>query len=106
MKTDVPPPDTDSIPAYIRESVEEILFSTNNLFRAVITRDEQGVFRVHRDYWCVSDFEYIGEGYWCQCDRMNTMTDTLENARALSKQKLRESSDGYQSNSEWDRSRV
>lgn len=100
MKEDVPPPDTASIPAYIRESVVERLFSTNNLFRAVITKDAQAVFRVHRDYWCVSDYEYIGEGYWCQCDQMNTMTDTLESARELAQQKLRETSDGYETNSE------
>lgn len=100
MKTDIPPPDKESIPAFIRESVEDILFSTNNLFRAVITSDEQKMFRVHRDYWCVSDYEYICEGYWCQCDQMNTMTDSLESAREFAKQKLRETSDGCETNSE------
>lgn len=73
----------------------EIVFSTNNLFRAVITRDDQSIFRVHRDYWCVSDYDYVGYAYWSQFDQMNTMTDSLESARELAKQALRETSDGY-----------
>ena len=102
MNGDIPPPDVEAIPVYVRESVEEILFSMHSLFRAVLTKDNQEVYRVHRDYWCVSDFEYIGKGYWCKCDQMNTMTDTLENARELAKQKLRETSDGYETTTERD----
>jgi hypothetical protein len=88
MKPVPPEPDTESRPKYVSEDVVELHFSPSRRYRAVITTDREGHFRVHRDYWCIADFEYIGEGYWCQNDTTATITDTLELARKLAHETL------------------
>lgn len=88
MSPELPPPDTESWPSYISEEVHELIFSDSKERRAVITEDTQGLFRVHTDYWCLSDFDYIGEGYWVQDDHFATITDTIENARKLAREAL------------------
>ncbi|MCH7227435.1 hypothetical protein [Haloferula sp. A504] len=93
MKQDLPEPDTDSQPIYVSEEVLEILFSPSRRYRAIITKDREGLLRIHRDYWCTSDYEYIGEGYWCQNDTLATITDTIESARKLAQEALDQTGD-------------
>ena len=88
MQFDLPPPDTQSRPSYHSEAVVEVLYSETKQRRAVITQDRDLHFRVHTDYWCLADFDYIGQGYWAQDDRFATITDTLERARVLAKEAL------------------
>lgn len=88
MKPNPPPPDVHSIPRYHSESVLEIVFSRTKERRAVICRDGEGLYRVHTDYWCIADFDFIGEGYWAQDDRFATITDTPERAKQLAHEAL------------------
>jgi hypothetical protein len=88
MPSELPAPDTTSSPSYHSEKVVEILFSDSKERRAVIAQDRDKHYRVHTDYWCLSDYEYIGEGYWSQDDRFATITDTLDSARKLAKEAL------------------
>ncbi len=76
--------------SYISEKVIKIVFSRTNERRVVITQDRNGQYRVRAEYWCLSDFEYIGEEYWAQDDRFTTITDTIETAQKLAKEALYE----------------
>lgn len=86
----LPPPDTESVPAFHSETVVELLFSRNTSRRAVITLDREGLFRIHTDYWCLAEFDRTGEGYWEQDDRFATITDSVESARKLAREALHE----------------
>jgi hypothetical protein len=95
MQTDPLLPNIIAIPSLVDGTVVEMTFSRRNLFRAVIIRSFQGLFRIRRDRWDVFDFEIIGKGYWSQDDQGSTLTDTIEIARVLAREKLSETSDGY-----------
>lgn len=90
MVSDLPAPDINSCPSYVSENVVKVIFSRTNERRAVITQDRNGRYRVRTEYWCLSDFEYIGKGYWVQDDRFSTITDTIETAQKLANEVLHE----------------
>jgi len=78
-----PPPDTSAlVPVRGQQVVEEFL-SEDKRQRVAILRDERGIFRVRSFRWCIEDWEVAGRAFWIQEDAMNTMTDTLEDARRL-----------------------
>jgi hypothetical protein len=65
-----------------QEVVEEF-FSPGKRQRVAILRDEKGIFRVRSFRWCIEDWEVAGRAFWIEADAMNTMTDTMEDARRL-----------------------
>ena len=87
-------PDIHQVPKFHSEDVVEVLFSLNNNFRAIITKTRQGTYHVMREKWDLSDWEQIGEGYWNPDDRFKTLTDRLETARELAREKLSATPDG------------
>jgi hypothetical protein len=87
-------PDIHQIPKFHSEDVVEILFSRKNNYRAIITKTRQGTFHVIREKWDLSDWDFIGKGYWNQNDQFKTLTDRLETARQLAREKLTETSEG------------
>lgn len=93
-QSEPPPPDVTTQPRLTSETVLELLFSRTNQFRLVISRDRRGLFRIHRDKWCVSDWDIIGEAFWIQDGHFVTMTDTLASARQLAREALQATSDG------------
>lgn len=66
----------------------EIVYSPSRKYREVISRDRAGLFRVHDERWSTEDWDVTDAGYWCPYDRTATITDTLENARALAAEAL------------------
>jgi hypothetical protein len=40
--------------------------------------------------WDLSDWEHCGQAFWSQVGRGNTITDTIDNARLLAREKLLE----------------
>ena len=78
-----PPPDTSALVPVRGQQVVEEFYSRGKQLRVTILRDEQGIFRVRSFRWCIEDWKVAGRAFWLQADAMNTMTDTLEDARRL-----------------------
>ena len=91
MLPNLPTPDTTSQPSYSSENVLEIIFSSSKERRAVITQDRNSCYRVHTDYWCLSDFDFIGIGYWSAEDKFAILTESMESALKLAREALQES---------------
>jgi hypothetical protein len=92
-------PDTRHTPSYFGEVVVEILYSTHDEFRAIITERPEGIFHVRKEKWDLSDWDIIRKGYWIPQDRGTTFTDRIETAQALAREKLQATSDGINSES-------
>ena len=85
------PPDTRHDPVYQGELTLETTYSRTKIYRAVITRDTNGRFRVRRQKW--------SEG-WLPEERTMTVAVSLEAARGLADEKLKETPDGLSSSTE------
>jgi hypothetical protein len=83
-----PPPDTSAHVKVCGQQIVEEFFSPNQWQRATIYQDEKGIFRIRLYRWCIDDWEAAGAAFWAQVDAMNTMTDTLDNARRIAKEYL------------------
>jgi hypothetical protein len=88
-------PDTSLIPTSRGETVVEIIFSRHTQFRAIVTKKSQNIFRIQREKWSLSEFEHIGRGYWEPDEQGLTLTDQLETAQALAREKLAATTDGF-----------
>src|SRR5580658_358631 len=86
----LPPPDTTHTPRYTAESVLECLYSADTKHRAVLTRDGRGLLHVRCQVWDLSEWERLGSGFWNPVGKGATITDTIENARLLAQERLRE----------------
>lgn len=84
-----PPPDTSRTPRY-RYEVLECIYSANNSHRAVLTRDDRGLFHVSCEKWDLSEWEHCGYGFWSPIGSGATITDTVDNARKLGRERLLE----------------
>ena len=89
MKADKYAPDLKHVPFRSGESVAEIVFSRDNTYRVVIAQRQPNLYHVYLEMWDVSDWEFLGRGYWNPHDTHNTFADTLETARELALEKLR-----------------
>ena len=87
-KRPAPPPDTSALVPVRGQQVVEEFFSPDKWQRVTILRDEGGVLRVRSFRWCTEDWEVAGQAFWNEVDAMNTMTDTLDNARRLASECL------------------
>ena len=90
-------PDTSHTPSYFGEAVVEILYSQHDEFRTIITKRREETFRVRREKWDLGDWDAIGEGYWNEDDHGTTLTDRIETARVLAREKLLATTDGLKS---------
>jgi hypothetical protein len=84
------PPDTRHEPVYQGELTLETAYSRTKLFRAIITRDSNGRFRVRRQRWNAQDD-------WIPDERAMTVAASLDAARILAEEKLKETRDGLSS---------
>jgi hypothetical protein len=75
---------------YPDELTLEVTYSRTKLYRSVITRDANARFRVRRQRWDVRDSEFTGGGHWLPDERGMTIAVSLEAARGLAEEKLRE----------------
>ena len=84
------PPDPSIPPTYPGETVVEVIYSKSRSIRVVITQETR-TFRVHRQEW---EAPYAGSASWLPADTWATFTDSLERARGLAQEHLRESGNG------------
>ena len=66
----------------------ECLYSLDKNHRAVLTRDGKGLVRVRCESWNLSEWEQSGIGFWNPRGKGATITDTIDNARALARERL------------------
>jgi hypothetical protein len=85
-----PPPDTSAPVRIAGQRLVEEFFSPDQMHRILITQDESGVYRVRSFRWCVEDWEVGGGVFWMQDDTFSTMTDTLDDARRLARERVTE----------------
>jgi hypothetical protein len=85
-----PPPDTSHIPRYSNLTVLECLYSENLRYRAVLVRDSSGYLRVRYEMWNLSEWENSDVAFWGQVGQGTTITDTIDNARQLARERLLE----------------
>jgi hypothetical protein len=72
----------------------EITYSGTKRFRTVITRDQDGRFRVRRERWETETLGDGSRGYWRNDAGRASIAASLEIARELAEEKLAESGDG------------
>ena len=89
-------PDLTHVPSFFNESVVELLYSRKNNSRAIIARNSQANFHVFVEHWDISDWEYTSRGFWIPEGGGKTITDTLETARILAREKLKGTPDGLE----------
>lgn len=83
-------PDKSARTHYAGETIQDVVYSADDNFRTVIGVDERGTFRLHCEKWLLfATWEEI-EPLWAPVGEGNTLTDTLENARLLAKERLTE----------------
>ncbi len=89
MDTPLPPsPDTSHQPSYGSfEDVVEILYGTQNLRRAIITKDQMGLFRVRFEEWDITGWDQGEPIYWVSASRASII-DTLKNARRIAHKQI------------------
>jgi hypothetical protein len=93
MNPPPPPPDTKVRFSRVGEEEIECLYSPQHEYRAVISRDRAGLYRVCRERWNTSDWELARHAFWSEDERTVTITDTVENARTLAMEHLSEVTD-------------
>jgi hypothetical protein len=85
-----PQPDTSQLARYVDESAVECIYSDDLHYRAVLLSDSANNFRVRCEKWDLSEWENSGIGYWMQVTQGTTITDSIDNARLLARERLLE----------------
>jgi hypothetical protein len=85
-----PQPDTNKVPRYVDETAVECIYSDDLHHRAVLLSDSANNFRVRCEKWDVSEWETSGIGFWMQVTQGTTMTDSIDTARLLARERLLE----------------
>jgi hypothetical protein len=85
-----PPPDTSHVPRYSNLTVLECLYSEDLRYRAVLVRDSSAYLRVRYEMWDLSEWPNSGFAFWGQVGQGTTITDTIDNARLLARERLLE----------------
>jgi hypothetical protein len=93
-----PSPDTSVRFGHVNEEEVECFYSSQQQYRAVISRDPAGRYRIRRERWNTGDWDIAKVAFWCDDDAMVTITDTLENARKLAAERLSEVPDALSKN--------
>jgi hypothetical protein len=74
----------------VDEEEVECVYSPQRQYRVIISRDRAGRYRIHRERWDTGDWDIAKAAYWCEDDKMVTITDTVESARKLVAERLSE----------------
>lgn len=82
-----PKPDISHKPSFSSQKIIEIIYSSSNYARGIITIDSKGLYRVRTEFWDVGDWESTGAAFWNE-DHIGTLIDTLENAQKLCRECL------------------
>ena len=85
--TPAPPPDKAYVRQFDGQTVVEVLYSPSDCERAIITRDELGVYRIRIEFWDTSDWERVGEAFWWH-RFSGSLTDSFETAQQLAREYL------------------
>jgi hypothetical protein len=90
LRQPVPPPTPDehTTPVFAGQTIVELRYSLHRHYRAVITQDSAGRFRVHRQWWDASDWDVASSAYWADDNDGAVIADTLERARGLATEAL------------------
>ena len=88
MAGPAPPPDVSAPFSHPTEEIIELTYSPGKHWRAIVTRDMAGRYRVHQEYWNSEDWAVGGSVFWVPCDGFATFAGTLERARALAREAL------------------
>jgi hypothetical protein len=70
------------------EEPVETVYSPSKAFRAAITVDSRGAYRIHLELWDTDGWPLGEAAHWCACNRGATFVDTLERARTLAQERL------------------
>jgi len=84
-----PSPDATVEATYQGRSVVESHYSASGRFRAIITHHPGGHFSVHRQQWDISGWEAGGTPAWVPAGGGAIIGDTIERARTLAVEALR-----------------
>jgi hypothetical protein len=87
-KAPPPPPDTSKIPRYKDKTFVECIYSDDLKYRAVLLRDGSGILHIRREMWDVAEWEVCSSAFWVQVTQGTTITDTIDNARSLGRERL------------------
>jgi hypothetical protein len=90
MPLAVPAPDTTHTPQYRNGAVVECLYSADNRHRAVLVRAADGLLHIHCDVWDTSEWRDRRIAFWNPVGKGASITDTIENARVLGRERLLE----------------
>jgi hypothetical protein len=82
-----PSPDTSGEVCISGQTVVEVSYDESRCHRAIITRDDTGIFRVRTEVWDTSCWNELQTAFWCQ-RHLGTFTDTLDSARLLASEHL------------------
>ena len=88
MTTAAPPPDRSHVPLYANGLVAEIVYGEDGQSRAVITRDDEGIFRIYHQWWDLDYWEQCGLAQWSSAG-CSSLTDSIDHARSLAVEQLR-----------------
>lgn len=83
-----PKPDTSHQPRILGQDVVEVIYSSSNYVRGIISRDARGIYRVRTEFWDTGDWDIARIAYWGQ-EHIGTFADTLENARKLCQEQMK-----------------
>jgi hypothetical protein len=87
-KAPPPPPDTSKIPRYLDETFVECIYSDDLKYRAVLLRDSSNNLRVRCEVWDLAEWEDYSGAFWMQVTQGTTITDTIDSARLLARERL------------------
>ena len=82
-----PSPDLGHLPSFPGQTIVETLYSDSKRYRAIITRDTSGIYRVYIQFWDTSDWRISGDAFWCGRGS-GSLTDSMEVARTLAREQL------------------
>jgi hypothetical protein len=77
-------------PAFVPElCLVELVYSDDRQARVAITRDKQGLYRLHPERWDLSELSTLGRGYWGPWGDTSSITDDLDVARRMANEFVR-----------------
>ena len=88
-----PEPDVSQLAVYPGHTTVEVEYSPRKHHRVFITRGADGLLRVHHEYWDAADPQYGYSAAWVPGRTTESITDTLERARAVAMELLRTARD-------------
>jgi hypothetical protein len=82
-----PPPDVEHLPSFADQRIVETIYSDSKSRRVFITIDDTGDYRIHSEWWDISDWKEWGKAFWYG-HNTGSHTDNLERARELAREAI------------------